>query len=373
MTAPVWAEAANTVQISGQWFVDPSWEGGGGKWNNCSDCTIDGLNSYENGGGGFSWDINNHHAVVRNSVIHDNRAVSHAYEAIGLSFEISSGPCLIENNQFWNNSGGHIMVISSGNVTVRGNRFAGDFIGLTNWNRGAAAWYLHDVSVTDNVFDASFMWNSGNQSNTYDWPLNAAAAWHLTCDRNLFVNQAQAQWGVAYYWGNHQYSSLAAVRTDLGCELNGRNATDGIANFATTGGTAQASLSWSASPTAVSYVVRRATSSAGPYVTIATGIATTAYVDAGLADATTYYYEISAVKPDGSAVVSASASVHTAAATPVTIPPGTRPVAATPASSAGGDSSHCGRGTGMVVLIGLWLCSCRLRKHSVEAIPGFAN
>ena len=56
------------------------------------------------------------------------------------------------------------------------------------------------------------------------------------------------------------------------------------------------SLTWGASSTAgVKYDVYRATSSTGPFASVATDIATLAYVDASGTGGTTYYYRITAV------------------------------------------------------------------------------
>jgi autotransporter-associated beta strand protein len=63
--------------------------------------------------------------------------------------------------------------------------------------------------------------------------------------------------------------------------------------LAETTGTSQVSLSWDASVSATSYIVQRATSSAGPYTTIATGTSTV-YTDTKVTYGPTYYYEIAA-------------------------------------------------------------------------------
>jgi hypothetical protein len=49
-----------------------------------------------------------------------------------------------------------------------------------------------------------------------------------------------------------------------------------------TDGKATATLSWSASPGAISYNVKRSNSDGGPYSTVATGITSTSYIDKGL-------------------------------------------------------------------------------------------
>lgn len=62
-----------------------------------------------------------------------------------------------------------------------------------------------------------------------------------------------------------------------------------------------ASLSWWGSAYATSYNIKRATTSGGPYATVATtdGADNTSYIDAGLEVGTIYYYVVSANTPDG--------------------------------------------------------------------------
>src|ERR1700719_4716509 len=68
--------------------------------------------------------------------------------------------------------------------------------------------------------------------------------------------------------------------------------------FAIAGDT-QASLNWTASSVALSYNVKRSTTSGGPYTTVATHITTINYSDTGLTNGTTYYYVVSAVNSCG--------------------------------------------------------------------------
>lgn len=82
------------------------------------------------------------------------------------------------------------------------------------------------------------------------------------------------------------------------------------------GGYEQATLNWTAPAGAGSYNVKRATVSGGPYSTVATGVAETAYTDTGLSDGTPYYYVVSAVNDDGESPDSAQAVTMTAPASP---------------------------------------------------------
>jgi fibronectin type 3 domain-containing protein len=73
----------------------------------------------------------------------------------------------------------------------------------------------------------------------------------------------------------------------------------------------QVSLTWSASATATSYNLKRATSTGGPYTKISSPTATS-FVDTGLTNGTTYFYVVSAINSAGESANSAQAS-----ATPV--------------------------------------------------------
>jgi len=81
-----------------------------------------------------------------------------------------------------------------------------------------------------------------------------------------------------------------------------------------TAGSAQVSLTWSASSGATSYNVKRATTTGGPYTTIASP-ATTNYTDTGLTNGTAYYYVVSAVNSAGESANSAQVSATPAAGT----------------------------------------------------------
>jgi cellulose 1,4-beta-cellobiosidase len=103
------------------------------------------------------------------------------------------------------------------------------------------------------------------------------------------------------------------------------------ASLTATAGNAQVTLSWTASGGATSYNVKRATTSGGPYTTIATGVNGTTYTNTGLTNGTTYYYVVSAVNSVGESSNSSQAS-----ATPVA--PATVPAAPTGLTAAAGNA-----------------------------------
>lgn len=66
-----------------------------------------------------------------------------------------------------------------------------------------------------------------------------------------------------------------------------------LANLTAAPGNAQVSLSWTASAGAASYQIKRATTSGGPYATVAT-TTSNGFTDVGLTNGDTYYYVVSA-------------------------------------------------------------------------------
>jgi fibronectin type 3 domain-containing protein len=77
-------------------------------------------------------------------------------------------------------------------------------------------------------------------------------------------------------------------------------------------------LNWTASSGALSYNVKRATVSAGPYTTVASLLPTTSFIDRGLSNGTAYFYVVTAVSAGS---VESSNSTE-ASGTPVPLPAG---------------------------------------------------
>jgi subtilisin family serine protease len=73
-------------------------------------------------------------------------------------------------------------------------------------------------------------------------------------------------------------------------------------------GNKKITLSWMAASGASSYNVKRSTTSGGPYSTIATGVTSATYTNAGLKAGTTYYYVVSGVNGAGQGPDSGQAS-----------------------------------------------------------------
>jgi len=123
------------------------------------------------------------------------------------------------------------------------------------------------------------------------------------------------------------------------------------ASLLATAGNAQISLSWAASAGATSYHVKRATTSGGPFTTIASP-SQPSCTDTGLTNDTTYYYVVTALNADGESADSPQASAKPVA--PQTIPVMPVGLQATPGNaqvsliwnvSAGATSYHVKRST----------------------------
>jgi fibronectin type 3 domain-containing protein/regulation of enolase protein 1 (concanavalin A-like superfamily) len=85
---------------------------------------------------------------------------------------------------------------------------------------------------------------------------------------------------------------------------------------ATTASTSQINLTWSTASGATGYNVKRATTSGGPYATIASGLTSTSYSNTGLTAGTNYYYVVSATNSSGESANSAQAGAITISAAP---------------------------------------------------------
>jgi parallel beta-helix repeat protein len=79
-------------------------------------------------------------------------------------------------------------------------------------------------------------------------------------------------------------------------------------NVVATASSGQVSLTWTGSPGATSYLVRRSTVSGGPYTAIWGWFPATSYVDKGLTSGTTYYYVVQAANKGGISPYSAQVS-----------------------------------------------------------------
>jgi fibronectin type 3 domain-containing protein len=126
------------------------------------------------------------------------------------------------------------------------------------------------------------------------------------------------------------------------------------ANLTATAGNAVVTLTWTASPDATGYVVKRATADGGPYTQIAQVAAPTSngYTDSSVTNGTTYYYVVSTLTAAGSSANSAQVSAtpgtqNGSPAVPInlTATPGNAVVTLTWSASAGATGYNVKRAT----------------------------
>ncbi len=88
---------------------------------------------------------------------------------------------------------------------------------------------------------------------------------------------------------------------------------DAPANVSAASGIGKVTLAWNTVANAASYVVKRSTTSGGPYTVLASGITAAGFEDATVVSGTTYFYVIHAVNATGEGPASAQVSAGAAA------------------------------------------------------------
>ena len=166
----------------------------------------------------------------------------------------------------------------------------GDKIALVNGQTNDVFFNNNVINFTDttsgNLAGGQYVLFSADVANTYSG---------LTKDGSGFITAGLTIGsGLSAYSG----STLQVVGNNIVLNLNAPapGAPSGLTVTATIGGTA---LSWTAGTNAGSYIVKRATTSGGPYTTIASGLTTTSYVDGNYTPGTTYYYVVVATSGTG--------------------------------------------------------------------------
>lgn len=105
-----------------------------------------------------------------------------------------------------------------------------------------------------------------------------------------------------YYWKVTATNALGSkVASNAGSSFTTEAlAVPGEFTLTAKSGDGKVDLSWTASSQASSYDVLRSTSEDGPFTTVKSGVASTSYADTGLANGTTYYYQVIAKNTAGS-------------------------------------------------------------------------
>jgi hypothetical protein len=193
---------------------DPGDNAGAGKWNKCDSITIDGLDSYDNIGTGLWFDYNNTNITIQNCKIHDNHGLVHDYEGVGLSIELDTGPVLIQNNQFYGNTGADIGIRSSRHVTIQNNSLKGSYLDIQDWPRGED-YTDQDFNIFSNTFDGTKVFASGGT-----WNFLSTVTKQITFAGNTYVNSPAAM----FTWGGEDMT-LSQAKAKLGVEMTAAPAT----------------------------------------------------------------------------------------------------------------------------------------------------
>jgi hypothetical protein len=213
------------LYINGLYYVDPGWEGGGGKFVGTDGMVVDGVESGWNMGVNLGFDIFNKNATIRNcyfhDVIHAINAFDHgagAWSANDLSFELGDiGNYLVENNKFdltSTNSQG-VVISAARNVIVRNNTFIG-----RSDNSSIAVCLVNNQRSSPNVDHITVSGNSFMYTRIEAWDKTVPAMYSISFDGDSFVGTSP----LFKWYANgilKDYSDLAAVRSGLGFELGG--------------------------------------------------------------------------------------------------------------------------------------------------------
>ena len=166
----------------------------------------------------------------------------------------------------------------------------GDKIALGNGQTNDVFFNSNVVNFTDttsgNLAGGQYVLMSADVANAYSG---------LTKDGSGFITAGLTIGsGLSAYSG----STLQVVGNNIVLNLNAAapSAPSALTVTSTSGGT---SLSWTAGTNVGSYIVKRATTSGGPYTTIASGVTATTYVDRNFTPGTTYYYVVVATSGTG--------------------------------------------------------------------------
>ena len=206
--------------------------------------------------------------------------------------------------------------------------FAGD-----NTQQWTLAWQGNDVYRATNVAATKVLDNGGTSTAGTNLVIQSSSGatsqlWKLTPDGDGFFRMTSANSGLvadvdsgsttdgasmvqfAYSGANSQQWRVAIA----GAPLPPPATPTGLA--ASAASISQINLTWTASLGAISYTIKRAAVSGGPYTTVALSVNTPSYSDTGLLSSTTYYYVVSAINGGGESADSAEASATTLSAPP---------------------------------------------------------
>jgi hypothetical protein len=226
---------------------------------------------------------------------------------------------LLENGDFNNSAPGSWMTLTSGTATGLAHIITG-----TNGEDGTPYLEVGEVGGTSSGYGEMYQVVSAIPNATYTlscdasvaawwWPQGLLSLEYMDADHHeLQFNRIDCAAAITNYdiglpWKHFMLTALsppgtAMVRIQFYCPGHGKMFFDNVRLTAFTPtilavvqGSNAISLTWSPSPSAQSYNVKRSTIHGGPYATIATDITTTNYTDVAVVIGTTYYYVVSPV------------------------------------------------------------------------------
>ena len=226
---------------------------------------------------------------------------------------------LLENGDFNSSAPGSWMALTSGATTGLAHIITG-----TNGEDGTPYLEVGEVGGTSSGYGEMYQVVPAIPNATYTLSCDASvAAWWWpqgllsleymdTYHHELQFNRIDCAAAITNYdtglpWKHFTLTAVsppgtAMVRVQFYCPGHGKMFFDNARLTAFTPtilaavqGSHAISLTWSPSPSAQSYNVKRSTTHGGPYATIATDIITTNYTDAAAVIGTTYYYVVSPV------------------------------------------------------------------------------
>ena len=184
------------------------------------------------------------------------------------------------------------------------------------------------LQASGGISQVSLSWSASNTATSYNVKrstVSGGGSQGYTTIASLVFNTAYTDTSVVN--GTTYYYVVSAVNS-AGQSANSSQASaepvlpvPSAPVLSAAAGDTEVLLSWTAGTAAASYNVKRATGSAGPYTTIASGVTTTSYTDTSVSNGTTYYYVVAAVNASGSAnsaYVSATPSATVAVVTNLT-------------------------------------------------------
>jgi hypothetical protein len=139
---------------------------------------------------------------------------------------------------------------------------------------------------------------NGNLSLGYSGTAGRQYTWEWTDSLEPPVTWTPLQTSTANAFGLVNFTNPPSSSTEFYRVHDVTPPPTAVSNLTATAGVAQVSLSWAASALAMSYNVKQATTSGGPYTTI-TNVTRTSFVNTGLVNGTTYFYAVSALNYDG--------------------------------------------------------------------------